>query len=89
MEAVFAARLICPTCGLYFDERVFHSECTNCGALLDLDVNTELRAPELTALFSQRLGQLFGAERSGLDTEDVVNGESVLFVACNYSAHSW
>lgn len=66
MEAVFASRLICPTCGLYFDERVFHSECTNCGSLLDLDVNTDLQGQQLNALFGQRLSQLFGAERSGV-----------------------
>ncbi len=66
MHELIAARLTCPSCGLYFDERVLHSECTNCGALLGLDVNTELGGPELRNAFEHRIGQLFGEERSGV-----------------------
>jgi threonine synthase len=56
----FSSRLTCPRCGVYFDDRVFHSECTNCGALLDLDVSTDQRGPELRSLFDERLRE-FGS----------------------------
>ena len=56
----FASRLTCPRCGLYFDERVFHSECTNCGSLLDLDIDAGLREGDLRAEFDKRLGH-FGS----------------------------
>jgi threonine synthase len=52
----FSSRLACPRCGLYFDERVFHSECTNCGSLLDLDLDTDQRGDDLRAAFDMRLG---------------------------------
>jgi threonine synthase len=56
----FLSRLACPRCGLYFDERVFHSECTNCGSLLDLDIDTDMRGDDLRAVFDQRLAN-FGS----------------------------
>jgi threonine synthase len=66
MHDLIAARLTCPNCGLYFSERVNHSECTNCGALLGLDVNTDLRGPALTKHFNDRLTAMSGADRSGV-----------------------
>jgi threonine synthase len=66
MDALIAARLACPKCGLYFSDRVFHSECTNCSALLDLDVNAEVNGAHYREILASRLGQLFGAERSGV-----------------------
>ena len=60
------ARLSCPKCGLYFDERVIHSECTNCGSLLDLDTSTDVPRATLRALFESRLGAVFTSERSGV-----------------------
>jgi threonine synthase len=66
MYELFAARLTCPNCGLYFSERVFHSECTNCGALLGLDVNTDLKGAELQKTFEDRLQAILGYEPSGV-----------------------
>jgi threonine synthase len=66
MHDLIAARLTCPNCGLYFSERVNHSACTNCGALLGLDVNTDLRGPALKKNFDDRLTALTGADRSGV-----------------------
>jgi threonine synthase len=66
MHELIAARLTCPGCGLYFNDRVLHSDCTNCGALLDLDVNTELKGPQLAKLFAQRSWQQVESERSGV-----------------------
>lgn len=66
MHELIAARLVCPSCGLYFNDRVLHSQCTNCGALLDLDVNTELKGPQLAKIFAQRSWQQVESERSGV-----------------------
>jgi threonine synthase len=66
MHDLIAARLTCPSCGLYFSERVFHSECTNCSALLGLDINCELGGPELKKTLERRLGAVFAEERSGV-----------------------
>jgi len=66
MHELIAARLACPSCGLYFNDRVLHSQCTNCGALLDLDVNTEHKGPQLAKLFAQRSWQQNENERSGV-----------------------
>ena len=57
MEVHFSlSRLTCPKCGVYFDDRIFHSECTNCGALLELEVDTDQRESELKSVFDLRLG---------------------------------
>jgi threonine synthase len=66
MLDVINARLICPRCGLYYNERTFHSECSNCGALLDVDVMTEVKAADLKALFADRMKMAYGVERSGV-----------------------
>ena len=67
MEAhLFSSRLACPKCGLYFDELVFHSECTNCGSLLDLDVVNDLSGARLRELFDDRLRDIAGIWRSGV-----------------------
>jgi threonine synthase len=66
MPELIDARLTCPGCGLYFSDRVFHSECTNCSALLDLDVNTGVTGARYREILASRLGQLFGAEPSGV-----------------------
>ena len=61
MEAyTFISKLGCPGCGRSFEDRAFHSECTNCGSLLDLDVDVHLTAAQLRAYFDERLGQ-FGS----------------------------
>jgi threonine synthase len=52
-----ASRLTCPNCGRSFDERVFHSECTNCGALLDLESNIDQKGDALRSIFERRLSQ--------------------------------
>src|ERR1043165_5708399 len=54
------AKLTCPNCGVNFNDRVFHSECTSCGGLLDLDVAADARGAQLKARFADRLGQ-FGS----------------------------
>jgi threonine synthase len=66
MHELIATRLVCPGCGLDFSDRVMHSECTSCGALLDLDVRTDLSAKELKATFEKRVASLLGAEPSGV-----------------------
>ena len=66
MLDVIDARLTCPRCGLYFNERSFHSACSNCGALLDLDVQTDAKPAELRRVFGERLTAMTGIDRSGV-----------------------
>lgn len=66
MLDVIDARLTCPRCGLYFNERTFHSECSNCGALLDLAVQTDARPADLRRVFAERLSAMTGIDRSGV-----------------------
>ena len=66
MLDVIDSRLTCPRCGLYFNERSFHSECPNCRALLDLAVETDAKPADLRRAFAERLSATTGIDRSGV-----------------------
>ena len=51
----FTSKLHCPRCGRSYEDRVFHSECTDCGGLLDLEVSTDETGDSLRARFDMRL----------------------------------
>lgn len=54
MDGLSASRLLCPRCGLYLEDHSVHSACPNCGALLDLEVRSDIPAGDLKAMFAQR-----------------------------------